>query len=81
MSKVIKSQDKTKLHYMPEDVPCFFNVAPVEAADEESDAGYSVGINGVSFGVYKKLPRAKAVLGEIETAMLEKKPSFSFPKN
>ena len=82
MNKVIRSQDGMQLHYTHVGIPCYFSVSPVPVGDDAGGvepALYSVGVNNISFGVYKKLATAKAILAKLEGFLLNKTARFHFP--
>ena len=82
MNKIIRSQDGQQMHFMPVSTPCYFNIAPVpvEGAKEgQEPALFSVGINNVSFGVFKKKEKAEAALSELEAFLLDKTLRFQVP--
>jgi len=84
-NKLIRSQDGQQLHYMPISTPCYFNISADYA--DEGDSGHSkiafcsVGINGVSFGIYKSEVKAAIVLEKLEKFLLGSTTHFAFPKD
>ena len=82
MNKIIKSQDGQQIHFMPASTPCYFNVAPtIVGGEKEGDkiTLYSVGINNISFGIFKKKPAAESALTELENFLLDKSLRFQIP--
>ena len=79
INKLIKSQDGQQIHYMPFNTPCYFNIAPliVDGKKEGSKITmYSLGINNISFGVYKKKDKAIIALDELEKFLQNKSTCF-----
>ena len=82
MNKIIKSQDGQQIHFMPTSTPCYFNIAPVMedgAKEGEKVTLYSVGINNISFGIFKKKEKAESALTELENFLLNKSLRFEIP--
>lgn len=82
MNKIIRSQDNQQIHFMPINTSCYFNVAPVIVdGEKEGDKTtlYSVGINNVSFGIFKKKPKAEDALNALEKFLLNKETRFQIP--
>jgi len=82
LNKIIKSQDRQQIHFMPASTPCYFNVAPI-IVDGEKEGDkitlHSVGINNISFAVYKKKVRAEDALNQLGKFLLNKSVLFEFP--
>lgn len=82
MNKIIRSQGGQQMHFMPASTPCYFNIVPVpveDAKEGQEPAFFSVGINNVSFGVFKKEEQAEAALNELENFLLDKTMRFQVP--
>ena len=82
MNKIIKSQDGQQIHFMTDNAPCYFNVAPTPVdgkTEDEKTTLYSVGINNISFGIFKKKDKAEGALLELENFLLDKSLRFQIP--
>ena len=81
MNKIIRSQDGRQMYYLPTASQCYFSIAPTEAdsAKEQKNVFFSVGINNVSFGVFKKIEKAEEALSELENFLLDKAMRFQLP--
>ena len=81
MTKIIKSQDGKQMHFMPANTPCYFNIAPVvvEGGKKGEEPFYSVGINNISFAIFKKEKTAGDALNELEAFLLNKSLCFQLP--
>lgn len=82
MNKLIKSQDGQQIYFMPPNVPCLFNIATIaknEDGTEKASPDFSVGINSISFGLFKKPERATDVLKQLETFLLNKSAQYQVP--
>ena len=81
--KIIKSQDNQQLHFMPMSIPCHFSIAAVLVDGEnegEKVSLYSVGINGVSFGVFKQRKEAEKVLNKLSDFLFNDTDRFQIPQ-
>ena len=82
MNKLIESQDGQQIHFMPASTPCYFNIAPALADGEkegQKNTHFSVGINNVSFGIFKKKENAENALHKIKDFLLNKETSLQIP--
>jgi hypothetical protein len=82
MNKIIKSQDGQQIHFMPISTQCYFSIAPVLIDGEKEGKKttlYSVGINNVGFGTFKKRAAAESAFNQLEKFLLNKEGSFQIP--
>ena len=82
VNKLIRSQDGQQIHFMPANTPCYFNIAPVLVdgkKEGEKSTIYSLGINTVSFGIFRKKEKAEEALAGLEKFLLNKDLRFQIP--
>jgi len=75
--KLITSQDGRQIFTIG--LNNYINIAPVEVDEKSKEKPYSIGISGISVGVFKDEARSKAALNKVAAFLSGKDVSYAIP--